>query len=175
MPKTLIAGEEEQLVLDDGSSHVAAKLVLGKRRTGIAARIGKEIVRIQHFVAQKLVGGAVESVSARLCLQVDHSAGKSPVLRAQVVRLDFEFLNGILRGYHGHDVQVRAVGRHAVYQDLALPCLAAADLEISRSEGIGADRIAGGGIAMPTVSPVAPRPPLEPPAPADYGRSAAVQ
>ena len=55
-----------------------------------------------------------------------------------------EFLDGILCGYHGHDIQVRAIGRHTVYQNLALPSLASADLEISRSKGIGAHRIAGG-------------------------------
>jgi len=74
--------------------------------------------------------------------EVDDAAGKSPVLGTQIVRLDFEFLDGVLRWYHGDNVQVRSVGRHAVDQDLALPGLASANLKISESERISADGIA---------------------------------
>ncbi len=84
----------------------------------------------------------MERVCACLGREVDDSAGKSPVLGTQIVRLDFEFLDGVLSWYHGHNVQVRSVGGHAVDQNLALPGHTSADLEISESEGISADGIA---------------------------------
>src|SRR5580704_6725483 len=124
--------------MQNGASSVSPKLVLGKRRTSDAASISEEVIRIQHFVPQELIYPTMVRVGARLRRKVDDSAGKSPVLGAEIVRLDFEFLNGILRRYHGDDVQVRSIGGHAVDQDLALPGHASANLKISRSEGISA-------------------------------------
>ena len=147
LPKALVAGEEEQLVLYNRAADVGAKLVLGKRRDLRPALVGEEVVRVQHFIAQELVCGTMERVGARLGNEVDDSAGKSAVFRAQIVGLDFEFLDGILRRYHGDHVQIRSVGRHAVDQDLALSSHASANLKISQGERIGADGVADGGIA----------------------------
>ena len=47
-----------------------------------------------------------------------------------------------MRGYHGHNVQVRSIGRHTIDQDLTLPGHTSANLKISESEGISANGIA---------------------------------
>ena len=147
MPKALVAGEEEQLILFNGASDVGAKLILRKRRTFRAAFVSEEVVRIQDLIPQELVCGTMKRVGARLGIEVDDSASKSPVFWAQIVSLDFEFLNGILRRYYGDHVQIRSIGRHAVDQDLALSGHASANLKISHGEGIRADGAAGRGIA----------------------------
>src|SRR5262245_43953390 len=89
----------------------------------------------------------MKRVRAGLGVEVDHATGESSILRAKVVCLYFEFLNGILRGDHCDYVEISAICRRAVDEDLALPGLASADLKISQSEGICADWTACRGIA----------------------------
>ncbi len=143
----LVTREEEQLVFQNRASDVGAKLVLSKRRTLDATRIGEEIIGVQHLVADELVCRAVKGVCAGLGREVDDSAGKSPVFRAEIVGLDFKFLNGILRRYDSDNVQVRSIGWHAVDQDLALSGHTSANLKVSQGEGVSADGIARRGIA----------------------------
>ena len=81
----------------------------------------------------------MERVRTRLGGQIDHSASEAPILRPEIVRLNFEFLNGILRGDHSDDVQVCPIGGHAIQKDLALTGLAASDLKIAKSKRISAD------------------------------------
>src|SRR5690348_8451456 len=80
-------------------------------------------------------------------VEVDHATGKTAILRAKIVGLYLEFLDGVLRGDDGDNVQVCPVCWHAVNQDLALPGHASANLKVSQSEGIRANGIARRGIA----------------------------
>ncbi len=123
-PKALITEEEEQLVLNNRAADVGAELVLGKGSTSYVALVVEEVVGVQHLVAQELVCRTMEAVRARFCREVDHSTGKPAVFRTQVVGLDLEFLDGVLRRDHGDNVQIRSVRRHTVNQNLALtrPC-----------------------------------------------------
>ena len=81
----------------------------------------------------------MKGIAAALGVEVDHAAGKTAILWSKIVGLDFEFLNGVLCGNYSDNVQVRSVGWHAVYQDLALPGHASANLKISQREGICSD------------------------------------
>src|SRR5690242_1701353 len=89
----------------------------------------------------------MKGIGSAFSVEVDHAAGKTPVLGAKIVGLDLEFLNGVLCWNYGDNVQIRSVGWHAVDQDLALPRHASANLKVSESEGIGADWSARRGIA----------------------------
>src|ERR1700733_7747420 len=137
-PETLVAGEEEQLVLNDRSSPIGPKLVLREGRTRDTGRIREKVVRVQHLVSKEFICRTMESVGTRLCGQIDHSTGKPPILRTQVVGLNLELFDGILGRHYSHHVQIRPVRWHAIDEDLALASLAAADLKIPRGKGIGA-------------------------------------
>src|SRR5580692_1212922 len=145
-PETLVAGEEEQLVLNDWSSPVGPKLVLREGRTRDTGRIREKVVRVQHFISKEFICRTMEAVGTRLRRQINHSAGKAPVLRTQVVGLNLELFNGILRRHDSHHVEIGAVRRHAIDQDLALASLAPANLKISRGKGIRAYWITKRGI-----------------------------
>src|SRR5579859_4859777 len=145
-PKALVSAEEEQLVVNDRPSPVDAKLILGKGRTLYAISVVEEIVCVQHLVANELVKRTVVLVRARFGREVDNSAGKPAIFRTQVVGLDFEFLDGVLRWNHGYNVQIRAVRGYPVNQNLALTSHPPAHLEISQRERIGAHRAARRGV-----------------------------
>src|SRR4030095_1693107 len=89
----------------------------------------------------------METVRARLCVEVDNAAGEPSILRAKVICLYFEFLNGILRGDHCDHVEISPIRRCAVDENLTLPRHAATDLKVSQSEGVGTNWTARRGIA----------------------------
>src|SRR5579863_3993355 len=87
------------------------------------------------------------------CRHVDDAARKPAVLRAQIICLNLEFLNGILGWNDSDHIQIRAISRHAVNQDLALTCLAPTNLKISERKWICTYRVArrrvtGRGLAL---------------------------
>ena len=142
-PKTLIAAEVEQLVLENRSSDVAPKLVLRKGRARDTISVVEEVIGVQHLVAYEFVDRTMDLVRSRLGRKVDDSAGKPAVLRPQVVGLHLEFLDGVLGRNNGNYIQVRSIRRYTINQNLALTGLASANLKISKRERIGADRVAG--------------------------------
>ena len=120
-PKTLIAAEVEQLVLENRSSDVAPKLVLRKGRARDTISVVEEVIGVQHLVAYEFVERTMDLVGSRLGRKVDDSAGKPAVLWPQVVGLHLEFLDGVLGRNNGNYIQVRSIRRYTINQNLALP------------------------------------------------------
>ena len=103
--RPLVVGEEERLVLDDGSAEVGAELVLVVRELGegLKAALGAEVlvevgVRVELLVAVVVVGRAVERVGARLRGHGDGRPRGAPVLRGVGARDDLELLDRVDRG-----------------------------------------------------------------------------
>src|SRR5438876_3191317 len=146
-PIALVARETEHLVLNDWPAHIYAKLVLSKRRNWQSGTGREIVVGVKNFVAKEFIRRTMKRVRSRFRREIDYSTGETPVFRSQIIRLDLEFLNGILRRDNCHDVQVRTVSRNAVQKNRTLSCLAAANLKISKSKGVRADWISTGRIA----------------------------
>ena len=86
--RALVRAEEEELVFDDRPADSAAELVALQR-----VLFGREeVARVQGAVAQELERAAVQFVRARLGHHVDDAATRVSVLRAEVARLQAEFL-----------------------------------------------------------------------------------
>src|SRR5207244_4391842 len=80
-------------VVDDGAAESAAKLIaLDAIGSG---RRGKEILGVEHRIANEFEGVSVETVCARLGDDVNDAARVGAVLRAVVAGLDAEFLERV--------------------------------------------------------------------------------
>src|ERR1700676_1602855 len=119
-----------------GSADRAAKMVLRKGGSGYAGGVIEKSVGIENLVTEELVEGSVILVAAGLGGKVDDAAGETSELGRQVVGLNFKFLNGILRGSQGQDIEIGVVQRGAVEKRRALIGSAASNLEIAARERI---------------------------------------
>src|ERR1700731_873707 len=99
--------EEEQSVLDNGSSKAAAKLVA--RFGGIDQ--SERVTRIQRAVAEEPVGRAGERVGSAAGNCINNSAGRPPILGGICAGENLEFLHCILRDLSGN---ARTAGVFAV-------------------------------------------------------------
>src|SRR5262249_33994463 len=90
--RSAVISKEKSPVSPDWSTERHAELVLFQSRRGG----GKEVARIEGVVSQKLVQGPMKGVGSRLQLHADGDAAES-LLRAEIVRLDLELLNGVGR------------------------------------------------------------------------------
>ena len=120
-PETFVAEKEEGLVAPivemgkvEGPADIAAELVLMPRSSVNPLGVVKEIVGVQHVVAQVFISGAVKLIAAGFRGEVDDAAGKTAPLRVQVIRLHLEFLKRILGGNQAELIDVAVVQRHAV-------------------------------------------------------------
>ena len=96
-PRHFAAQEVEQLVLDDGPAHGAAKLVaLLRGREG-----GERIARVEPGAAVEPEASAVDLVAAALGHGVDHAAHGAAVLGRKVRGHHLEFLHRVLRNLRG--------------------------------------------------------------------------
>src|SRR5207245_4541508 len=80
--KAFVISEEERLVVAvikrqaNRSADSGAELILAELGFGLTRKIGDEIVGVQSVVAEKLVGGAVVLVGARLDGRVYRGSGR---------------------------------------------------------------------------------------------------
>ena len=69
--------------------------VLAERRWTLTRGVLERIPSIKHIVSQEFPTGSVQVIAAGFRNDIDHSAQHSAIFRLVVVRLDFEFLNGV--------------------------------------------------------------------------------
>ena len=89
----------------------------------------------------------MEIVAAAAGDDINLPGSGAAIFRAVGILRDLEFLNGILRGDDSDHIEIRAVGGHAIDEDLTLSGLAATNLKIASREGIRPHRVAHGRIA----------------------------
>src|SRR5690348_7670923 len=80
LSQCFVISEYEGSVFDDWAARRAAKLIAPKRRDRIAGRLGKEVIRVQSAIPQKLIHIAMELVGARLANGVYYAASCAAVL-----------------------------------------------------------------------------------------------
>ena len=131
-----VADEEERLIgaiVQLGDPHRAAqrprKILHFKRRTRNALRIITEAIRIQRFVAQAILAGAMELIGAALRGE-DHRALRAAILGAHVVDVGLHLLNALRIGQDCYLVPRRSLNRHAVHLNVAGEGVAAVHREV---------------------------------------------
>src|SRR4029077_5078730 len=95
--------EKEQFVLDHWTADGHTKLVLAKSALGHATSILKEVRCIEDIVAEKFPSRTVEAIRTRFDRCVQNRRARAAKFRAEVRRLNLEFLNCIDRRQH-HEV-----------------------------------------------------------------------
>ena len=104
-PIAFVIHKEKRFVFANRAAEGRAELVLKQDRFARhqlgGALIGFEkACRVKRRVAQVVIRRAVELIRAAAKRRIDHRAARAPVFGAEVVRLDFEFLNCVRRGLH---------------------------------------------------------------------------
>ena len=94
LPQSLIVGEEEELIPDDRSAKLRAKLIQAERRD---VRVVKGRARVEDLISQVLEGLAVEGVRPGLGNDVDLHAGGPAALGGVDRGADTELLDRIQR------------------------------------------------------------------------------
>src|SRR6266566_4158842 len=89
--RSLVAKKSKQLVLSDGSTKRAAKLISFQQIVGGA----EEVASVQVAIAYELEKVTVPCIRAGLGDDVDHRPGMQPIARRQAVGLNAEFLKCI--------------------------------------------------------------------------------
>src|SRR5581483_3232276 len=114
LPDSLVIREEEQAVLENGTSKSAAELVLAKIGLGFSGGICKKLVRIERTVTEKFEQVAVKLVCPAAGLHIDHAAHRAPKLGREVAGGNLEFLDGV---DHRQDDDAATVPRTLVVVD----------------------------------------------------------
>ena len=146
LPELLPTREKEHLVLNDRTADVKSILVLNIRSScvGLAAvqltLLNEIVVRVENLVTDEFVSLSVEGVGTRFRAEVHDAAGELAELRSQVVVLDLEFADGILRRNNDGQVDVADIKRLAVEILGALVPEGTSHLIVAPAKGILADR-----------------------------------
>src|SRR6202042_2321185 len=114
LPQLFVVEEEEQLVLLDGPSNTAAKLILA---VGRYLRRVKEVAPVQVAVAEEFVQGAVKTVGAGFAGRIHHRAIAAE-LSAIGVGEDLEFGDGFNTEGSAQHARTRPVGPEALNVDI---------------------------------------------------------
>src|SRR6185436_2402600 len=94
-PQSGIVDKEKRLVGDEAASEAAAELIQPVKRFRSCG--GKEIARVEPFVAVELEERSVQLVGATLGHHVNHAARGPAELGRKRVGLDAHFLDGVYR------------------------------------------------------------------------------
>ena len=94
----MVRGKELELVSFDGTTEIAAELVLFEFRARGSDGVEEKRVGVQGVVAEVLPGRAVILVGAALGDDVDVSAGVPAIRCIVLAGLHFKFLNGVRIG-----------------------------------------------------------------------------
>ena len=103
MPELFIGPEQEHLVLLDGASQSASKLMAYERRRAIG--LIEEVASVQHVVAHILKNAPVELVGSRGGHNRDLTSGPFAILGAVGVGEDVEFPHR----FHAEQLPARSV------------------------------------------------------------------
>ena len=133
----LLVKKEEQLVALDGSSQVAAKIVV----TVLGTRHSEEVVvggiGVQYFVPQIIPRGGMPVVAARLRDNIHHNASADAVFGLEIVGENRNFLD---RFQAGRDRRLPITAMidvaAAVQVHLRLPAILAIDTKIVVAVGV---------------------------------------
>ena len=136
--ETFVAEEEEGLVPLHRASDVSAVLILRECRTRNTSLVVEKRVGVENLVAEELIQAAVEGIGAGFCREIDRAAGQTAELGTQIVGLNPELLDRILRRNQRRQIVVGGIHRGAIDVGGALVGLPAPNLIITPGEGIGA-------------------------------------
>ena len=90
-PQSLVVEEEEGAIANEGSTEGKAELILFVRGDAPGGII-EEVLGVEFFVTQKLVGAAMKLVGTGPDSRVDDGAVAASKFRTVGIRLDLEFL-----------------------------------------------------------------------------------
>ncbi len=137
----LVAAEEKQLVVQNGSANVGSVLIPLER----VDPAGDAVARVGVVVAEELEHAAVELIRPRFGDDVDRAAGVETVLRREPGGLHRELLQGVGERKWQVGVEGRIVVVAAVQQEVELVRLAAGDGDRDgAADGIDADGAVAG-------------------------------
>src|SRR5262249_26455997 len=143
---SLVAAEEEELVLLDGTAQHAAKLILiqdlFRGGTGRVVAIVKEVVGVEDRVAQELERAPVVLIRSGFGDDVNIGPRVSSVAGVISRRLNFELLDRVRVGNADPGIQARIIGAaavgkvrdvYAVHLEIVLAGIVAVDAHVLRA------------------------------------------